>query len=91
MAELFASGRIIDLILVLLVVEGLALLAWQRWFRQGPQPLDLLPNLVAGGLLLVALRAALTGAAWPWIALPLALALPAHLADLSRLRRRDAS
>ena len=38
-------------------------------------------------LIVLALRAALTGADWPAIALPLALALPVHLFDLrGRLR-----
>lgn len=88
MADLFASGRIVDLILVLLVLEGLALVAWQRWTGRGPQPGGLIANLLAGAMLLLALRGALTGAAWPWIALPLALALPAHFADLGRLTAR---
>jgi hypothetical protein len=39
--------------------------------------------VLPGAFLVLALRAALTGAAWPWIALPLALAFPAHLADLA--------
>ena len=41
-------------------------------------------RLVPGALMMVALRGALTGAAWPWIALPLAASFPFHLADLRR-------
>jgi hypothetical protein len=37
-------------------------------------------------MMLLALRAALTGLAWPWIALALAASFPAHLADLARRR-----
>ena len=36
--------------------------------------------------MLLALRSALTGASWPWIAAPLAASFPFHIADL--LRRR---
>jgi hypothetical protein len=42
----------------------------------------LLPNLVAGAALLLALRAAITGTAWPWIAVWLAVAGLAHEAGL---------
>ena len=41
-------------------------------------------RLGPGALLLLALRAALTGLDWPWIALPLLLSFPVHLADLIR-------
>lgn len=50
-----------------------------RW-RAGDAALRLLP----GALMILALRAALTGAAWPWVAAPLALSFPVHLADLRR-------
>ncbi|MEG3177861.1 hypothetical protein U1872_16595 [Sphingomonas sp. RB3P16] len=42
--------------------------------------------LLPGALILLALRAALTGMAWPWIATALAASFPAHLADLARRR-----
>ena len=77
MAELFASGRIVDLILLLMVVEAVVLIAWVR-------RMDLLGNLVAGAALLLALRGALADIWWGWIALCLALALLAHIVDLWR-------
>ncbi|MET3827605.1 MULTISPECIES: hypothetical protein [Sphingomonas] len=43
-------------------------------------------RLLPGAMMLLALRAALTGLAWPWIALALAASFPAHLADLARRR-----
>ena len=52
--------------------------------RRGWRWADALLRLLPGALLLLGLRAALTGLAWPWIALPLALSFPAHLADLRR-------
>lgn len=89
MAELFASGRIIDIILLLVLVE-IALLALARRLTQdAPRLASLLPNLAAGFLLLLSVRAALADAPWPLIALPLGLALLAHILDLrGRWQRR---
>lgn len=82
MQQLVVSGRIVDLILLLVVVE-VAVLGYIRARRgSGIAWWALLPNLLAGAALLLALRAAITGAAWPWIALWLAVAGLAHLADL---------
>mgnify|MGYP005837170053 CR=1 FL=1 len=79
------SGRIVDLILVLIVLEALWL-AW--WLRRRGGALALLPNLVAGACLLLALRAGLSGAGGAWLGVTLLSALAAHLADLAiRLRR----
>ena len=54
-----------------------------RGWRVGPALLRLGP----GALMVVAIRAALTGGGWPAIALPLLLSFPLHLADL--LREKD--
>lgn len=59
---------------------------WLAGSRRMPA-LDAALVLLPGALLLLALRAALTGEAWPWIALPLAASFPVHLADLARRRR----
>ena len=48
-------------------------------------------RLLPGALMVLALRAALIGADWVWIALPLALSFPFHLADLSRRGRPGAT
>ncbi|QGN56364.1 hypothetical protein GKE62_08475 [Novosphingobium sp. Gsoil 351] len=65
----------------MLAVEAFWLVARGR--EALPVALLLLPAV----LLIVALRGALTGAAWPWIALPLALSFPVHLADVKRRGR----
>ncbi|WP_296804842.1 hypothetical protein [Thiocapsa sp.] len=83
MAELFASGRLIDLILGLVLVEAIALTVLYRLTGKGVAPRDLVGLLLAGAFLLIAVRFALTGADWVWIGLWLALALVAHLADLA--------
>lgn len=82
MAELFANGRMIDLILALVVVEALGLAVLHRVTGRLPPLPRLLPNLAAGAFLLVAVRAALVGADWIWVAGSLLVALMAHIVDL---------
>ena len=89
MDAVFVSGRIVDLILAVMALEAIALIAWRRLRGHGPGAVGLLVNLGAGACLLLALRACLVGAGWPWIALWLALAFCAHAGDLwIRLRAR---
>ena len=88
MAELFASGRVVDLILGLMALEGAGLLLLRARTGRGPAPAALLAFLLAGACLMLALRAALVGAGWGWVALGLAGGLAAHLADLALRWRR---
>lgn len=82
MDELFASGTAVDIALGVLAIEALILGYLKGRGAFGGIAVALLPGMC----LLLALRAALTGADWLWIALWLGAALPAHVADL--LRRR---
>lgn len=84
MGAWFASGRIVDLVIGFVVVEAIALAAYRRATGKGIAGVDLVPNLVAGLLLMFALRLALVAAWWGWIALCLLLAGLAHGADLRR-------
>lgn len=82
---LFASGHAVDIVLAVLALElgWLTIARHWRW-------VDALLRLGPGALMLVALRVALTGHDWRWIALPLLLSFPLHLADLARTpKRRD--
>lgn len=88
MSELFSSGRMVDLIIVCMIIEWIAIVWYRAQTRNGISPLDLAGNLLAGVFLLLALRSALTGAEWQWTALYLAAALPAHVADLARRWQR---
>lgn len=90
MAELFASGRIIDVILALVALEALALLAWRVRRGRGPSVAMLLSNLASGAALMVAVRAALTDAHWTIIASCLLAALGAHLTEMCFRFRVDA-
>jgi hypothetical protein len=77
----FTSGTAADLILAILVLELGVLVVFRRLPLRAA-----LAAVLPGALLVLALRGALTGADWPWIALPLALSFPAHLADLAARR-----
>jgi hypothetical protein len=83
-SEFFASGRIADLVLAVLALEAAALWLWHRRTGRGVPPAELLGFAVAGAALLLALRAALTGAAWPHVALWLVVAGVAQVYDLAR-------
>lgn len=77
----FASGHAADLVLAVLAVEALILQ------RAGRGAIDVALLLLPGACMMLSLRAALIGASWPWIALPLAASFPVHLADLMRRGR----
>ncbi len=81
MSGLFASGHAADIILAVMLAEALWLVG-----RRGWPVTDAVTLMLPGALMIVALRAALLGLEWPWIALPLILSLPVHLTDLARRR-----
>ena len=83
-AAFVASGHAADFVLAVLAIEALILL------RAGRALIDVALLLVPAMLMMLGLRAALVGAAWPWIALPLAASFPVHLADLRRRRSPEA-
>ena len=80
MSEFFASGHAVDVVLGFMVLEAIWLIARSR------AALTVCLMLAPGALMLLALRAALTEADWYWIALPLTVSLPLHLADLRHRR-----
>ncbi len=79
----FASGHAADAVMAVLVIEGL-------WLRRRGWSWARIAGLLGPALFIVlGLRAALVGAPWYWVALPLTASLPLHLMDLnSRLARR---
>ena len=84
MTWLFASGHAVDIVLLVLGIE----LGWLVT-KGGWSLADGLVRLGPGALMMLALRATLTGLDWRWIALPLLLSFPVHLADIVRSTRRD--
>jgi hypothetical protein len=87
LAAFFVSPHLVDLVLVLTLVEAVALTIFRR-FRVGSLRLvGVWLMLLPGVFLMLALRAGLAGAAWPWIPAALVAALITHLLDLrERLR-----
>ncbi len=82
-----ASRLIVDVALAVTVVELVVLFVLRR--KQGlGEAVAVLANVGAGLFLMLALRAALDGADWPWLAACLAAAGTAHVADMT-MRRRD--
>ena len=67
--------------LAVILAEAMWLMLWQR-----RNALDVGLALLPGALMLLATRAALTGAPWYHVSLWLAASFPAHLADLRRRR-----
>jgi hypothetical protein len=91
MDDFFSSGGIVDLILAIVAIEVAALAVYFRRTGRGVAPIELVSNLLSGVCLLLALRAALLGASWVWVALPLIASFLAHLADLRRRWQGDPS
>jgi len=87
-AALFNSGQVVDLILALVFVEALVLFTFRYLTGRGVALRSLVPNLLAGVFLLLALRSALLEAPWSSTAVWLAAALVAHVADLATRWRR---
>ncbi|MBX7497088.1 hypothetical protein K3172_14610 [Qipengyuania sp. 6B39] len=85
MDAFFSSGHAVDVVLLVLALEAVVL--WRRGWRGG----DITTTLLPAALMLLATRAALTGASWEWIALPLAASFPVHLLDLKKRESRRRS
>ena len=79
MADLFASGRVVDCIAGLMLVEFIALAIVRATAGRGIKPAELGLSLGAGMALLFALRAALTGLEWQRVSVWLMAALLAHV------------
>ncbi|MBX9926996.1 MAG: hypothetical protein K2Y05_11610 [Hyphomicrobiaceae bacterium] len=81
---LLAGGRALDVIIALMVLEGLALIAYARWTGRGPAPGALVANLASGAALMLALRAAISGWGAAAVAACLMASFAAHVTDLAR-------
>ncbi|WP_051699069.1 hypothetical protein [Erythrobacter longus] len=75
-ANFFESGHAADLVLAVLAAEAI-------WLKLRGWTLGKIIGLVGPAVFIVlALRAALVGADWEWVAVLLALSFPLHLMDL---------
>lgn len=92
MQDLFTTGRVAEIILVVMALEALVLLAMRAsGYSRVPTLSLLMANLASGAALILALRAALTASPWPWIAICLAASFLAHVFELwQRLKASSA-
>jgi hypothetical protein len=81
-ADLFLSGRIVDGIVILMLVELIVLMMVRRKEQKCLSTSALVVNLAAGAALLLSLRAALASYRWQIVASWLFVALLAHALDL---------
>ncbi len=89
--ELIVGGRLVDLAILVTLAEGVALFAYRRITGRGPALPEVAAMLGAGLCLMLALRAALTGAPGGAIVVFLGAALVAHIVDLRRRWPRGVS
>ncbi|GEO82650.1 hypothetical protein [Pararhodospirillum oryzae] len=82
MSTLFTSGIVIDIILLLMIVEGWVLIRLTPRSGGALSPRAVVALLLPGAFLMLAVRAALIGAPWFLVALILALSFVAHMADI---------
>jgi hypothetical protein len=82
LANLFASGRIVDWIVLILILEWVSVLVAVRVLKRSLSLVALSVGLAAGLALLLALRESLLGARWQAVATWLAAAFVAHILDL---------
>lgn len=72
----FASGHAADLILAVLAIEAV-------WLKSRGWKWGAIAGLLGpAAFIVLGVRAALVGAEWYWVAIPLALSFPLHLMDL---------
>jgi hypothetical protein len=83
-SALFASGHIVDAILVMVALEAAVLLVLHRRTGRGLTPGAMLSTLASGVFLMLALRCALTGAWWGFTGAAMGAGGIAHVVDLRR-------
>ena len=87
--SLFATGHVADFILAVMAAEAAILFVLaQRGKIHLPYRADIF-GVIAGGLIVLGLRQALTGGSYLGIALVLALSFVAHLAELFSFVQRN--
>ncbi|WP_395688764.1 hypothetical protein [Caenimonas koreensis] len=90
MPEFLSGTRLVDLVIALSVLEGLALALYHRATSRGIPPGDYALNLLSGLCLMLAVRSQLAGENLLWLAAWLLAAGVAHWADIWRRWRRRA-
>lgn len=84
MKELFERGAILDLALAVVALEVVLLVALAKRPRARLGVVDALGQVLAGVLLMLALRSAVTGGDWRVTLFFVTASFPAHVFDLVR-------
>jgi hypothetical protein len=85
--ERLVTAHLIDVALAFIGLEVIVLLAVRARLGRGLRPVDLIGQLLAGLLLMLAVRCAVAGADPRWILLLVTASFPAHVFDLARRSR----
>jgi hypothetical protein len=80
----FSVVPLVDLVIGFALLEALVLWLWHQRTGRGVPPGEWALNLLSGLCPMGAVRGALTGAPWFWVAFGLAAAGAVHAADLRR-------
>ena len=83
LVQFFSSGRAVDLAIAITVMEGVVLAVYHRVTGRGVAPKQYVLNVMSGLCLMLALRLALTGSAWLWVALALGASGVIHALDMA--------
>ena len=89
MRDWLASTGVANTVIAIAMFEAILLLGYRWRTGRGIAASKLLPNLCAGLLLMLGVRAALAGAAWPWLPVFLVSAGLAHMLDVRMRWNRE--
>ena len=88
MTDVWQIRWLLDAVIVFTVLEGLGLWTYHRLTGQGLGPGEYALNMVSGLCLMLAVRAAVSDAPWPWVAMCLSASGLAHGMDIARRWRQ---
>jgi hypothetical protein len=86
--DLWQIRWLLDAVIVFTVLEGVGLWLYHRSTGQGLAPGEYALNMLSGLCLMLAVRAAVSGLAWPWVAVCLSASGLAHGWDITRRWRQ---
>jgi hypothetical protein len=89
MTEFFYSGLALELAILFMLVESVALLLWWRYRAPAADISGTLISLFSGVLLMAAVYCAVIQGPWQWLALFLMASFVTHIVDLRRRWQRE--
>ncbi|MDM7941614.1 MAG: hypothetical protein QUV35_03200 [Hydrogenophaga sp.] len=89
MTDFWPIRWLLDAVIVFTVLEGVGLWLYHRISGRGLAPREYALNMLSGLCLMLAVRAALGGLAWPWVAVCLSASGVAHGWDIVKRWQRQ--